>query len=454
MDSLSQSGVRDLADFVVGLDAKALPERATRFAVDAMIDCLGCILAGAGEALAPMLRKVVPATAEGVPLIGTKLVSAPAEAALYNGTLAHALDFDDITHPAYSHPTAVLLPTIISLARHGKVTGREAVAAYVIGVEVFGKLGRALNTQHYRRGWHATATFGSIATAAAGARLLGLDVKQTRAAIGIGASGASGLRANFGTMTKPLHCGYAARNGVLAALLAAEGFTATDNVIDADFGFAKAFNGGIPIVWDELHRWGDELEIVSEFGLALKPYPSCGATHPSIEAALLLRQDIGGKHEQVESVRVGIPEMAFQPLIYVEPKSPLQGKFSMHYVVAAALADGAVNLGTFTDAKVADPTIGALLRRVTMEADQRVADNSEFGCVLSLKTKDGRSFERSVPLAIGKPDRWFSRGQLETKFKDCAGLALPAERVGKVFDRWLALAEAPAVADLLDDLRV
>ena len=145
--------------------------------------------------------------------------------------------------------------------------------------------------------------------------------------------------------------------------------------------------------------------------------------------------------------------MAFQPLIYVEPKSPLQGKFSMHYVVAAALADGAVNLKTFTDEKVADPTIGALLKRVTMEADERVADNSEFGCVLSLKTRDGRSFERSVPLAIGKPDRWFSRDQLETKFKDCAGLALPAARVDPLFRRWLALAEAPAVAALLEDLR-
>jgi len=453
MDSVSQAGVRELADFVVGLDAAALPERAVRFSVDAMIDCLGCILAGAGEELAPMLRKVVPATPEGVPLIGTALRAPPVEAALYNGTLAHALDFDDITHPAYSHPTAVLLPTILSLAGHGKVTGREAVAAYVIGVEVFGKLGRALNTQHYRRGWHATATFGSIAAAAAGARLLGLDAKATRHAIGIGASGASGLRANFGTMTKPLHCGYAARNGVLAALLAAEGFTATDNVIDADFGFAKAFNGGIPIVWEQLHRWGDELEILSEFGLALKPYPSCGATHPSIEAAILLRQDIGGRHEEVESVRVGIPEMAFQPLIYVEPKSPLQGKFSMHYVVAAALAEGTVNLRTFTDAKVADPVIGGLLKRVTMEADERVADNSEFGCVLSLKTRDGRSFERSVPLAIGKPDRWFSRGQLEAKFKDCAGLALPAERAQRVFERWLGLAEAPAIADLLEDLR-
>jgi len=455
MDSVSQAGVRDLADFVVGLDAKALPERAVRFSVDAMIDCLGCILAGTGEDLAPKLRAVVTPTpaGEGAPLIGTGLDASPTDAALYNGTLAHALDFDDITHPAYSHPTAVLLPTILSLARRGRVSGQEAVAAYVIGVEVFGKLGRALNTQHYRRGWHATATLGSIAAAAAGARLLGLDAAATRLALGIGASGASGLRANFGTMTKPLHSGFAARNGVLAALLAAEGFTANEDVIDADFGFAKTFNGGLPIVWEQLHRWGDELEILSEFGLALKPYPSCGATHPSIEAALLLRQDIGGRYDEVESVRVGIPEMAFQPLIYVEPKSPLQGKFSMHYVVAAALADGAVTLQSFTDAKVADPTIAGLLRRVTMEADERVADNSEFGCVLSLTTKDGRSFERSVPLAIGKPDRWFSRAQLESKFKDCAGLVMPAERVGPLFERWLKLPETPAVSALVDELR-
>lgn len=445
----------DLPEFVVGLSAADVPDLAVRRAVDAMIDCLGCALAGSREPLAPMMRRVIstvpgshPAAA---PLLGSVEFAGPADAALYNGTLSHAIDFDDITHPAYAHPTAVLLPTILSLARLGGISGTDAVLAYVIGLEVFSRLGRALNTYHYRSGWHATSTFGSIASAAAAACLLKLDVERTRHALAIGGSASSGLRANFGTMTKPLHAGYAARNGVIAAQLAAEGFTATTDIISADSGFAKTFNqGGGHIRWDELCRWGDGLEILSEFGLALKPYPSCGATHPSIEAAILLHRDIGGRYRDVAEVDVGVPDMAFQPLIYPDPKSPLQGKFSMHFVVAAALKDGDVTLPTFTEARLADPDIRALMEKVTMKVDDRVQGNSEFGCFLELRLEDGRTFVRDVPLAIGKPSRWFPREQLHQKFRSCVAGIVDDAQAEALFTDWL---ELPAVARLSDLLR-
>lgn len=449
----------DLAEFVVGLSAADVPELAVRRAVDAMIDCLGCALAGSREPLAPMIRKAITAVPEShpgaAPLLGSTEYAGPGEAALYNGTLSHAIDFDDITHPAYAHPTAALLPTILSLARLGASSGRDAVIAYVIGLEVFGRLGRALNTQHYRSGWHATSTFGSIAAAAAGARLLKLDVGRTRHALAIGGSASSGLRANFGTMTKPLHAGYAARNGVLAAQLAYEGFTATDDILNADFGFARTFNqDGEHIRWAELRRWGDELEILSEFGLALKPYPSCGATHPSIEAAILLHRDIGGRYREVAAVDVGVPDMAFQPLIYPNPASPLQGKFSMQYVVAAALKDGNVNLQTFTEARLADPETRALMARVNMKVDDRVQGNSEFGCVVELRLADGRRLTREVPLAIGKPSRWFPREQLHQKFLSCVDGIVDAGRAEALFGDWLALPAAERVCDLIHRLAV
>lgn len=447
----------DLAEFAVGLRAADVPELAVRRAVDAMIDCLGCALAGSREALAPMLRKAittVPQSHPGAaPLLGSSDYAGPADAALYNGTLSHAIDFDDITHPAYAHPTAVLLPTILSLARPGGSSGMDAVLAYVIGLEVFGRLGRALNTHHYRSGWHATSTFGSIAAAAAGARLLKLDVGRTRHALAIGGSASSGLRANFGTMTKPLHAGYAARNGVLAALLASEGFTATEDILNADFGFAKTFNqDGAQICWNELRRWGDKLEILSEFGLALKPYPSCGATHPSIEAAILLHRDIGGRYREVAAVDVGVPDMAFQPLIYPDPVSPLQGKFSMQYVVAAALKDGDVNLQTFTEARLADPDTRALMAKVNMQVDDRVQGNSEFGCVVELRLTDGRRFTRDVPLAIGKPSRWFTREQLHQKFRSCVAGVVDDAHAEALFADWLELPAAESLGELLRGL--
>lgn len=435
----------DLAEFVVGWEADPLPQLAVRRAADAITDCVGCALAGSKEPIAAILRRVLPISRENdgtAPLLGSSDRATPSDAALYNGTLAHALDFDDIAHPAYAHPSAVLVPAIISFADIGNVSGREAVVAYIIGLEVFGKLGRALNTAHYRSGWHATSTFGSLAAAAAGARLLRLDVSQTRAALGIAGSAASGLRANFGTMTKPLHSGYAARNGVLAALLAREGFTANEELLTHKYGFASVFNHGSEIRWDALDRWGEELEVLSEFGLALKPYPSCGATHPAIEAAILVRKDLSGDVDEVEDVHVGVPRLAFEPLIYQKPETPLEGKFSMHYVIAAALCDGTVNLGTFTPEKIGDERIGRLLAKVRMEADERVEASSEFAAIVTARTRNGKTHERSVPLAIGKPARWLGRDDLRAKFVECARFAISQDSAEHAFERFTDLTSA------------
>jgi 2-methylcitrate dehydratase PrpD len=446
----------ELAEFVVDLSSRDVPDVAVQRALHAMIDCLGCAIAGSKAQLVPMLRSVITTVPENhpsaAPLIGSPDHASPVDAALYNGTLAHAIDFDDITHPAYAHPTAVLLPTILSLARSTCFTGREAVMAYVIGIEVFGRLGRALNTHHYRSGWHATSTFGSIAATAAAARLLRLDLDHTRHALAIGASASSGLRANFGTMTKPLHAGYAARNGVMAALLAADGWSGNGDILGADFGFAKTFSQSGQIRWDELQRWGDGLEILSESGLALKPYPSCGATHPAIEAAILLRGDIGGRYQDIAAVDAGVPEMAFQALIHPNPKTPLQSKFSMPFVVAAALRDGDVNLQTFSEAQLDDVEIRALMPKIHMKEDARVQTSKEFACIMDMRLVDGRTLTRCVPLAIGKPSRWFSLEKLRQKFLACVADALPLPQAQVLFDAWLELAAASTLAPLIASL--
>ena len=437
----------ELAAFVAGLRFSDVPTLAVERSVDAMIDCLGCAFAGSREPIARIMRAALTTLPAGygkaAPLLGARDYASPPDAALYNGTLAHALDFDDVTHPAIAHATAVLLPAILSTAPLAQVTGEDAIVAYVIGVEVFGKLGRALNNAHYRSGWHATSTFGTIAATAAAARMLHLDAGQARHALAIGASSASGLRANFGTMTKPLHAGYAARNGVLAAQLAHLGFTGTQDIFGADYGFAKTFNQRHEtIAWDELRRWGDELEVLSEFGLALKPYPACGATHPSIEAAILLRGDLGTRVADIEHIEVGVPEMAFQPLIYPRPRSGLEGKFSMPFVVAAALLDGEVTLQTFTDERVADPGIRALMERIDMKADARVADSTEYACIMEARLAGGERRTRTVELAIGKPSRWFSREQLRHKFVSCMAGSETAVGADQLFERWLELSTA------------
>lgn len=432
---------RLMARFAIG--AHDFPALARERALDALTDGTGCMLAGSREALAGPLARVLPSSAtatEAQPslLIGPGRHASPADAALHNGTLAHALDFDDTNHPAYAHPTAVIASALFAVAPLLEDAGGTALLdAYIVGFEFFGKLGRALNTAHYKRGWHATGSFGALAAAAAVARFIGLDEDRTVMALGIAASSAGGLRASFGSMTKPLHAGQAARNGVVAALLAREGFTASEQAIEHRYGYLGVFNDGLPSDPAPLAAMGRELEILTEHGLALKPYAACGATHPGIEAAELLHAELAGR--AIDSVRAGVCEMAFSPLIHVLPATPLEGKFSLHFCVAAALLHGPVTLATFSDDRVNDPAVRALIPRIAMEVDERWRGDGEFATEITVRTVDGQRLSRFVPLAQGKPARWFSPQRLRAKFEDCASAAMAAPQRAQAWEALRAL---------------
>lgn len=251
-------------------------------------------------------------------------------------------------------------------------------------------------------------------------------------------------------MTKPLHAGYAARNGVLAALLAREGMTASAEVLEAEYGFAAVFNHHDNIAPEHFTRWGDPLEILTEFGLGLKPYPACGAAHPPIEAAIRLRDQIDGQLDAIEDIRIGVTEMHFEPMIFATASSGLEAKFCMGYCIAAALLDGDVTLETFEDETVPRINDSGLGDKVRMELDGRVAGNTEFGAVVTITMADGRLLEELVPLAIGKPDRWFSKDKLESKFHDCCRSVMARDRADTVF----RLAQSLEAAESLDSLLV
>jgi 2-methylcitrate dehydratase PrpD len=444
------SVTRAMADFAVG--QHHFPALARSRAADAMVDVVGCMLAGSREALARPLLATLPAFDAPLPqapalLVGTRRFAPEGDAALYNGAIAHALDYDDTNHPAYAHPSAVLVPALLAIAPHCRATGAQMVDAYIAGFEVFGKLGRALNTQHYKRGWHATGTFGALAAAVACGRLLGLDSSQMVTALGIAASSASGLRANFGSMVKPLHAGLAARAGLQAALLAQAGHDASAVVMEHGYGYLSVFNAGIGHDPAPLLAMGRDLEILTEHGLALKPYPACGATHPGIEAALQLHAELGG--EAIASVRAGVCEMAFAPLIHVMPHAPLEGKFSLHYCLAVALLEGAVGLASFTPEKIADARIRALIPRITMEVDEDIRHDGEFATRATVVTASGRRLERFVPLAMGKPERWFSVARMEQKFRDCAEPVLGLHGCTQAFDALRTLDSPAPVVGIL-----
>lgn len=436
------------SQFVTQARYEDLPHEATRLITDAITDAIGCSLAGSREPITSILARTLPTSTapQDHLLLGSTRRASAFEAALYNGTCIHAIDYDDTSHPSYSHPSAHIVPAILAAGREFGASGRDLVLAYALGLELVGKLGRALNTEHYLKGWHTTGTFGAIASAAAAARLARLDAAGTANALAIAGSAAGGLRANFGTMTKPLHAGYAARSGLLAVMLTREGFTASPDILDSRYGYLNVFAAAPPRL-DAFDQLGAPWEIATPYGIAIKPFPACGSTHTAIEASLALRAQING--ESIASVRVGTNELCSQTLIYSDPQTPLQAKFSMEFCVAATLLRGEVNMATFVPEVVADPAIRALMKRVTVEVDERVRFNSEHGTVVSVQAASGRQLEALVPLARGKPEHWLSLDELKAKFVDCARGSLSAARAGALFAHLQDIAQLPSTDALL-----
>ena len=421
-----------LIGFCRAFRAQPLAAETVRRSTDAITDTLACMVLGVGQVLEPKLRGALFSTQ---PLKQVLMQFAPAalrlsstdaqgSAALYLGTLAHAADFDDISHPAYCHATALLLPALLIRGAALRVSGEDLIRAHVVGIETLGQLGRRLNTSHYERGWHTTGTFGAIGATAALAFLEKFTDEQMRGALGVSASLASGVRQNFGTMTKPLHAGLAARSAILATRLAEQDFTCAPDAIEGKFGFMKVFGGTAPASYAK--DWGQPLEILTETGIGLKAYPCCAATHPAIDATRALSKKISGTSvEDIESMRVGASRFAMQPLIYDIPTTGLEGKFSMRYCIASAMIDGAVKIGTFEPDQIMRPEIVRLMKKITVEIDPLVADDHEFAAIVDLKLKSGREESLRIDVASGKPGNWLSHTLLKEKFFDCLG----AERV-------------------------
>jgi 2-methylcitrate dehydratase PrpD len=300
--------------------------------------------------------------------------------------------------------------------------------AYVLGFEVECKLGRAIGEPHYALGWHATSTLGTMGAAAACARLMGLDAARTRNSLGIAASLASGLQQNFGTMTKPLHAGWAAHNGVLAASLASRGFEADPEAIEGPSGFLRAMSGGAEInAGAAVRGMGEPWEVV-EPGIGVKLYPCCYAIARSIDAALQVRSAV--RSQDVSAVEVVVSPGTLIPLRREVPAGGLEAKFNLEYCVATALIDGRVGLEAFRDETVARrEDVRALAARIAVrEAGEQLNFPIEGRAEVRV-TANGGSHSADVAVPLGDPKNPLTWDDLAGKFRDCAGTVLPADRV-------------------------
>jgi len=434
-----------LAGFVI---TAAPPAAARAAAARALLDTVGVTLAGAVEPAARIVQRVVEQDGPGGPcrVLGTSWCSSAGNAALANGTAAHALDYDDMCFVSLAHPSAPLVAAALAAAEVANASGRALLDAYVVGFELEGRLGRAMNPRHYQRGWHCTSTLGTIGAAAAASRLLGLDAGATGHALGIAASEASGLKENFGTMVKPLHAGLAARNGVVAALLAQAGMTASGAAIEGPQGFLAAMDSERPSLEAFAADLGTRWEII-DTGITLKLYPSCAGTHPTLDALLDLKRREGFSANEVEAIEIGVDSIVPTILLYDRPSSGLEGKFSMPFCVAAAVVHGRVGIDTFEAAALRDPAVVAMQARVTMRVDPTLdaAAPPLTQARVTVRLRDGRVLTASGKGARGYPERPASDDELATKFTSCATKSLSAPQAAQAL---VALRDVESMSDI------
>jgi 2-methylcitrate dehydratase PrpD len=439
---------RQLAEYAVAADLADLPDEVRDLATEALVDTVGVALAGRDEDSVRVLRATLGAPrTEGeatVLLDGSR--ADPPTAALVNATAGHALDYDDVTDLIYGHPSVVLWPAVLAAGEAAGATGRALLEAYVVGFEVQCAVASAMPVrEHYSRGWHSSATIGVLGAAAASARLLGLDVAAASSALGLAASMASGSRQNFGTMTKPLHPGLAARDGVFAATLAGAGFTADTAQLESPLGYFAMYADSSEL--DRVQAALDGPWALSTYGLNVKKYPCCYCTHRTADAALALAAKDRIDPAQVRSIRLTLEPGGFDPLIHHRPTTGLEGKFSAEYVIAAALLDGRVGLASFTDDAVQRPEAQELLRKVEVAEEERPpvgpAEWTQAYAVLEVDTgTDTHTLRVDVPR--GHCRLPMDRADLEAKFRDCvaySGVAWQADALLEAL--WQVESRAP-----------
>lgn len=413
-----------LAQFASGLEFEDVPEAAWPTVRTGFIDCVATMGAGRSETAVKILRNVLGAGSggEATLCLDAGKASAP-DAAWINGTAAHALDYDDVA--LRGHPSTVLVPALLAEGEALNCSGRTLVTAYVAGYEVWADLVDRERGKHHDKGWHPTGIFGPLAAAAACARLRRLDPVQTAAALGIAASRAGGLMANFGTMTKSFHAGCAAHSGIIAARLAAQGMTSARDVIEHPQGFLNAVSPAGEYAAEDTSI-GKIWQIVRQ-GLSIKKYPICFAAHRAVDATLDVVREHGIRVEQVGNISVSLSVLAAKLLRNALPQTSLEAKFSIQFAVSAALISGNVGLRELTEAFVRDDAVQDLMKRVSVETNENYDTEAPVQSVydqvhLSLLS-GARISSARVARPRGHPSIPLKPGELQRKFMDCLAAA-------------------------------
>lgn len=439
---------------------RSVPPAARRVAIESFVDTVAVMYAGLSEPVASIAAeqaRAVSCAAGGATLCaGGK--GEPAWVAFANATAAHAQDYDDHC-PAVmgGHPSVILVPVALAVGESSGSTGRELLDAYAVGFEVMVALARGVNPWHYAAGFHPTSTLGTFAAASTASYLMGLGARETVNALAASASFASGLKINFGTMVKPVHCGWASMAGINAASLAARGLEGNASAYEGKQGFGEVYGG-----W----RLGEQ-ERPKDIGLGgewfletsgmplRKPWPCCGSIHSSIEAALRIRSEHAVAASELTSIRVGVHPRRLPHTDRVDPSSPAQARFSNQYCVATAFVRGEVSQKDFARDALDDPEVRRVMRLVDLGEDTRfdardpgMASASDFGAVVEVRTRSGEAYTAEVAKPLGGAGRPLPDGHVDRKFVDCSSGVIGSEAAAAFLDRLRSLEAASDIEGL------
>jgi 2-methylcitrate dehydratase PrpD len=433
---------RALARFVVQSRPEDIPAPARREAVRSLVNWVGCALGGSHhEAVGIALEALAPfAGAPQASVLGRRERLDCLNAALVNGMSAHVLDFDDTHLRTLLHPSVPVVSALLALSERTPLAGPDFLHAFVLGVDVECRIANAIYSAH-NVNWYITGTAGVFGAAAAAGRVLGLDEQRMAWAFGIAATQAAGLREMAGTMCKSFVHGRAAQNGLLAAFLAANGFTSSERAIEAPRGFAHVLapEHRLEEITDGL---GERFEIMLN---TYKPY-ACGVVvHPLIDGCIGLRGKHALKPEEVASVALRVHPLALKLTGIRDPRGGLESKWSIYHSVAVALCDGAAGERQYTDERVNDPAVKRLRETVRAQADESLREDEAH---VKIVLADGRIFERHIDHAAGSAKNPMDDRALDEKFRALAEGVLPGERIEALLEKCRAVADLWNVAEL------
>jgi 2-methylcitrate dehydratase PrpD len=450
-----------VAQFVLSTKASSIPADVMHLGKRSILDGIGLALAGnaaeSGHIVRTYLKSLGIPTRRGATVIGTSMKVPARFAAFANGIAIHADDYDDTqlavakdrVYGLLTHPTAPALPPVLALGEIGNRSGLDVLSAYQVAVEAETKISEAIDPRHYDHGFHSTATIGAIAAAAGAARMMGLNLEQTRRALGIGASQSAGLRENFGTMTKPFHPGRSAESGVVAAEFAKMGWTATPIVLEAGRGFFKAAGGGYDPAAIE-GKLGNPWTFAFP-GVSIKPHPSGSLTHPGMGLMLDLIRKHDIRPEQVVKVKVGTNRHMPNALIHHRPTNELQAKFSMEFCMAILLLERRGGLAEFTDKVVNSPKVKRMIEKVEfgVHPEAEAAGYEKMTTLIDIELADGRKIGGRADFGKGSPSNPMTDGELAAKFRECAAWGkLPKANADKVVNLVFNLEKLKSIREL------